>query len=188
MEYLPQKKFARYGPLDRYEEPPKAGMCLSAFALVQREGLEGMLFGLPRPNKRWMSDWMSSWRSYSEEEMSAIYQEWRLPSSYLLEGEHPLKAIRRIMTGQLGIRNFKITDSPSVFSYVSPSSWYEGNNHWDFAVVYPVTIRSAGKNGLIENQVSRGLWRELRFIKSKKELRTKDFGWNADLIKDLKLI
>ncbi len=117
---MPSKKFARYGPLDRYEASPKAGMCLSTFALVRRARQKGVLFGIPKPNKRWLSDWMVSWHNYSSEELSKIYDEWRLPSSYLLEGEHPIDSIRRIMGRQLGIREIRSIGFPDgVFLYFS---------------------------------------------------------------------
>jgi hypothetical protein len=186
--HLPSKRFARYGPLERYEASPKAGMCLSAFALVRRVRQKGVLFGLPKPDKRWLSDWMVSWHNYSSEELSKIYDEWRLPSSYLLEGDHPLDSIRRIMGEQLGIKKYEVSGSPMVFSYTSPSSWYPGNNHWDLAFVYSVSINSRKDDDIADNQVSRSLWRELRFFESKKQLRSKDFGWNDDLIQDLGLI
>jgi len=182
---LPSKKFARYGPLDRYGASPKAGMCLSTFALVRRTRQEGVLFGLPKHNKRWLSDWMVSWRYYSSDELAKSYEEWRLPSSYLLEGENPLDSIRRIMAGQLGIKKYEVSGSPMVFSYTSPSSWYPGSDHWDLAFAYSVSIKSEKDLG---SQVSRSLWRELRFFESKKELRSKDFGWNVDLMRDLRLI
>jgi len=183
------KKFARYGPADRYENPPKAGMCLSAFALVRRARQDGTLFGLPKPNKEWASDWLPSWSNYSAEELSKIYEEWRLPSTYLLEGEAPIDAVRRIMEGQLGIKKYKVMDSPRVFSYTSPSSWYRGNRHWDLAFAYPLEIASSTKDDIVsDNEISSGLWRELRFFRSKAELKSKEFGWNADLIRDLRLI
>src|SRR5271169_6517628 len=114
-------------------------MCLSVFALVRGVRQKGVLFGLPKPNKRWLSDWMSSWRNYSAEELKKIYEEWRLPSSYLLEGENPVDAIKRIMGGQLGIKKCQVSGSPMAFSYTSPSSWYRGYDHWDLAFVYSVS-------------------------------------------------
>ena len=155
---LSRKKFARYGPPDRYEASPKAGMCLSVFALIRSARHKGVLFGLPKPNKQWLSDWMPSWHYYSTEELSKIYDEWRLPSSYLLEGEHPVSAIKRIVEGQLGIRRYEMSGSPMVFSYTSPSSWYRGNKHWDLALVYSLSINDRKSNdSTIDSRITRSL-------------------------------
>src|SRR5439155_11949617 len=99
------------------------------------------------------------------------------PSTYLLEGEHPDKAMRRVMRDQLGLRTFTVS-TPRVFSYTWPSDWYPGNDHWDLAFVYPVKISEPIKN--------LPWWKELRFV-DREQLGRTNFGWNDDLMKDLKI-
>jgi|HubBroStandDraft_6_1064221.scaffolds.fasta_scaffold1176146_1 hypothetical protein len=177
-------KFARYGPSDHYEESPAAGMCISVFALVRRAGKKGVLIGQPKQDSRWASEWLGSWKNYSEKEIVEAYNQWRLPSSYLREGEHPEESIRRIMTDQLEMSDYSISEKgPKIFSYNSPSDWYPGNNHWDFAIVYDVKVK--GKDQTKETPKA---WQEVLFAKKRKDFRHKDFGWNQDFMQDLGLI
>jgi ADP-ribose pyrophosphatase YjhB (NUDIX family) len=101
--------------------------------------------------------------------------QWRLPSAYLQEGEHPEDTVRRVLRDQLGLRKFVISP-PRVFSYTWPSDWYPGNNHWDLAFVYPVKVSESIKE--------LPWWKELTFV-GKGQLEDADFGWNDDLMKDL---
>ena len=96
-----KNKFARYGPADRYEAVPGTGMCISVFGLVRRQGKKGVLLGLPRQDARWISEWVSGWKNYDEKELTESYSQWRLPSTYLMEGENPEDALRRVMADQL---------------------------------------------------------------------------------------
>lgn len=41
------------------------------------------------------------------------------------------------MREQLGVTDYTAT-GPRVFSYVAPSDWHPGYNHWDLAFVYDV--------------------------------------------------
>ncbi len=175
-------RFARYGPTDHYEDAPAAGMCLSVFAVVRRPGKKkGVLLGLPKRDDKWASEWISGWKSYSEKELAETLAQWRLPSSYLKEGEHPEEALRRIMEDQLGIGDYSISKKkgPRIFSYTSPSDWYPGNNHWDLAFVYEVRTK-----GLKDGNLPKW-WQELEFVKKKKDFLTKDYGWNDDFMRDL---
>ena len=177
-------KFARYGPSDHYEEVPAAGMCVSVFALVRRAGKKGVLLGQPRQDVRWASEWLGAWKTYSEKELAEAYQQWRLPSSYLREGEHPEDAIKRIMTDQVAMSDYSISKKgPYVFSYSTPSDWYPGNNHWDLAFVYDVRVKAKDKDKEIPKW-----WQELQFVKKKKDFRDKDYGWNEDFMRDLGLV
>ncbi|MDA4131197.1 MAG: hypothetical protein OK457_10540 [Thaumarchaeota archaeon] len=179
-------KFARYGPQERYEAPPGAGMCISVFGLVHRQGKKGVLLGLPRQDPRWISEWVSGWKNYDENELAEVYRQWRLPSTYLLEGEHPEDAIRRIMKDQLEMKDFSLSrKGPRVFSYNTPSQWYPGNNHWDLALVYDVKVKS--KSQTSPKNIPKW-WSELYFVKKKKEFRDKDYGWNDDIMRDLGLV
>ena len=177
-------RFARYGPSDRYEEVPAAGMCISVFAVVRRAGKKGVLLGQPKQDSRWASEWLSAWKTYSEKELAEAYHQWRLPSGYLREGEHPEDAIKRIMVDQVGMTDYSISKKgPRMFSYSNPSDWYPGNNHWDLAFVYDVKVKGKGQNKEIPKW-----WQELLFVKKKKDFRDKDYGWNEDFMRDLGLV
>jgi hypothetical protein len=177
-------KFARYGPSDHYEEVPPAGMCISVFALVRRAGKKGVLLGQPKQDSRWASEWLGAWKMYSEKELAEAYHQWRLPSSYLREGEHPEDAIKRIMTDQVEMGDYSISKKgPRVFSYSTPSDWYPGINHWDLAFVYDVKVKTKGKDKEIPKW-----WQALLFVKKKKDFRDKDYGWNEDFMHDLGLV
>jgi len=173
-------RFARYGPTDHYEDAPAAGMCISVFAVVKRSGKKGILLGTPKPDEKWATEWISSWRSYTERELVEASSQWRLPSSYLREGEHPEEAVRRIMEGELGIGDYSLSKKgPKIFSYNSPSDWYPGNTHWDLAIVYDVRVRGKGLKDVPR------WWQELEFVKKKKDFLSKDYGWNDDFMRDL---
>ncbi|MDA4122887.1 MAG: hypothetical protein OK456_06895 [Thaumarchaeota archaeon] len=167
------KKYARYGPPDRYPSPPAAGMCLSVFALVKRN--KKLLVGVPVQHNRWQSEWVPQFQSYSKEELAEVYSKTRLPSAYLLEGEHPKDSLSRVMRDQLGMERYSAS-SPRVVSYTSPSDWYPGNSHWDLAFLYEVKTSEAPKK--------LPWWQDLSFL-GKAELRRRDFGWNQDMMKDL---
>jgi|SRR5579872_6224058 len=173
-------RFARYGPTDHYEDAPAAGMCMSVFAVVKRSGKKGVLLGQPKPDEKWSTEWLSAWKAYTEKELTDAYSQWRLPSSYLREGEHPEEAIRRIMEDQLGIGDYSLSKKgPKIFSYTSPSDWYPGNSHWDLAVVYDVRVRGKGLKDTPK------WWQELEFVKKKKDFLTRNYGWNDDFMRDL---
>jgi len=170
------RRHARYGPTDHYLSPPSAGMCLSVFALVER-GSE-VLVGVPKRHERWTSEWLLAWHFYTEKELKEALLEKRLPSTYLWEGEDPKAALRRIMNDQLQVRKFR-AGGPRVLSYYSPSDWYPGNNHWDIPIVYPVK--------LLQPVGRPPWWRELGFVE-KSRFRAKQFGWNADFVRDLGVV
>ena len=168
-------RHALYGPQNRYPPPPEGGMCISVFAVVVRGGK--ILLGIPAKHKHWTSEWVPGWLMYSKDELAEAFQQWRLPSSYLVAGEHPDGALRRVMLDQLQIGNFTLT-APKILSYYSASDWYPGKHHWDLVFVYSVrTDQRLGKPPW---------WRELAFV-DRSRLAGKEFGWNADLMKDLKL-
>jgi ADP-ribose pyrophosphatase YjhB (NUDIX family) len=150
-------------------------MCISAFALVRRGGK--FLLGIPRQNQRWISEWISAWAVYSKEELEEAFTQWRLPSCYIREGEHPEDAVRRVIRDQLGLKKFTVS-GPRVFSYAWPSDWYPGNDHWDLVLVYRVKTSERIKR--------LPWWKELSFV-GKDDLRHANFGWNDDLMKDLKI-
>lgn len=167
-------RFARYGPPDRYDAPPPAGLCLSVFAIVRDRGRA--LVGLPAEHPRWIAEWMPSFAHHDPADGSP-YDAMRIPSSYLHEGEHPEDAARRTLRDQLGIRRAKL-GAPRIVNATSASGWYPGHEHWDLAFVYEVRgVKPAGKLPW---------WRELGFRKPG-ELRARDFGWNADVAEEFEV-
>jgi hypothetical protein len=163
-------KLARFGPLDRYNPPPAAGMCISVFALLRDDG--GLLVGVSETGGKWDSEWLPSNRKDTDEpDQEPVL--WRLPSAYLIEGEHPEDALKRVVQGQLGVRAFQHSN-PRVLSYSEPSSWYPGNRHWDLAFAYEVTASQEPRK--------RPHWKELLFL-DVKELRERNFGWNDDFVR-----
>ena len=169
-------KLAWYGPTDRYRPAPGGGMCMSVFAIAEQN--HKVLVGIPKRNKRWESEWVPAWASYSKEDYGDGFRQWRLPSGYLREGEHPDACVRRIVRDQVGVEKFDVSPA-RIFSYATPSDWYPGNDHWDIVFVYGVKLHQP---------VSvRPWWKELRFL-SRTELGNARFGWNDDLMKDLKLV
>lgn len=171
------RKYAHYGPLDRYSPPPAAGLCISVFALIKRGSR--VLVGIPERNRRWASEWIPAWLSYSKRELDEAYAQKRLPSAYLREGEHPRECLRRVMIDQLRIDRFTTT-SERVFSYWALSTdWYPGERHWDIVFVYFVGITRLPRKP--------PWWRVLGFA-DKKEMGVEDFGWESDLMKDLGIL
>lgn len=151
-------------------------MCISVFAVIERGGK--VLMGVPRGEKRWTQEWITGWASYTKEDRSEALREWRLPSCYLREGEHPDDAVLRVMRDQLGLTTFDLS-SARVMSYATPSDWYPGNEHWDLVFVY---------NAKVRGEVARpSWWSQLRFL-GRSELRGLDLGWNDDLMRDLQLV
>jgi len=169
-------RHARYGPRDRYLDPPPAGMCLSVFALVTRRGK--VLVGKPRPHRAWKANWLFSWSTYTQRELDEAYQALRLPSSYLLEGEDPKDGLSRVMKDQLGVSEYRTTGL-RVFSYVAPSDWYPGHDHWDLAFVYDVAF---------DGPLPAPPWWERLQFESRVSLTASDFGWNSDLAEDLGIV
>jgi len=179
---LPRRKkearYARYSPPDRYPPPPRAGMCLSSFAVMKKR--DRVLVGIPKRHRYWAVKWVPQWSIYPKEEMDDVFdKQSRLPSTYLLEGEHPEEALRRLLLEQLGIEKFGRT-SLQVLSFSSPSDWYPGESHWDLVFVYTIVEWEPPKKNL-------PWWKEISLL-SKKDLRKREFGWNEDMMKELRLV
>jgi hypothetical protein len=107
-------KYARYGPPDRYDKPPKGGMCISTVAVIRRNCK--VLLGHTTAHPRWRKEWLTTFQYYSSKELEEAYAELRLPSAYLREGEHPDETLDRIMKDQLGVKKYR-TSLPLVFSF-----------------------------------------------------------------------
>lgn len=172
MSGLP-RRFARYGPEDRYFSPPAAGLCISAFAILRRGSK--ILVGKPALDERWSAEWFPNFVAYGKAELAEFSENLQVPCTYLFEGEHPDDALKRVMRDQLGARDFEAA-KPVVFSYTAPSDRYPGNRHWDLGFVYKV------RSDLPRTPSAH--WRELRW-RDARELRSDDFGWNGDLLVDL---
>ncbi len=163
---------AWYGPTDRYDPAPGGGMCISVFALVRRG--DSYLVGIPAPKERWFSEWVPAWNSYAQGDLDDAFKQWRLPSGYLREGEHPDDCVSRVMREQIGVKRFKVAPA-RVFSYATPSDWYPGKTHWDLVFAYDVVC-----GGRLRKLP---WWKELRFVK-RSALQKSNFGWNEDFMVD----
>ncbi len=167
---------AWYGPIDRYNPAPGGGMCISVFAVVKKG--EAYLIGRPRRVERWFSEWLPAWNAYAKKDLEDVFKQWRLPSGYLREGEHPDECLRRVIRDQIGVKEFKVS-APRVFSYTAPSDWYPGHRHWDIVFAYDVTLD--------EEPSDLPWWRELRFVE-RSDLQRLNFGWNDDFMADLGIV
>jgi hypothetical protein len=169
------RRYARYGPPDRYPSPPSAGLCVSVFAILQDR--RRIVIGVCRKHPRWIREWYPQFQSYTEEELSSEWRIARIPSVYLREGEHPDHALRRILRDQLRVKRFS-AKGPEVRSYTGWSDWYPGHRHWDLCFVYRVKAKLPRNPGPWWSWVD---WRDT------KALRPKDFGWNLDFARDLRI-
>lgn len=150
-------------------------MCLSVFARVRAGGRA--LVGRPAPHARW-DEFMPSWKYHDAKGLKAILDGVVFPAVYMREGEDPRRALDRIMRNMLGVRRYRASERPLVYSATTPSGWYPGHRHWDLAFVYDV--RAA-------KPVTRApWWRELEW-RAPGELRAKEFNWNEDLARWLKV-
>jgi ADP-ribose pyrophosphatase YjhB (NUDIX family) len=170
-------KYARYGPPDRYEAPPKAGMCITAVAVIRRN--RKVLLGHATAHPRWRKEWLTTFQSYSPRELEEAYAELRLPGAYLQEGEHPDQTLARVMRDQLGIKKYQ-TSSPLILSWYSLSDdWYPGQRHWDLLFAYKVKAQPPSKMP--------PWWRDLGWA-DPATLHARDFGWNRELMQQLGLV
>ncbi len=169
-------KFARYGPSPRYGLP-EAGFCLSSFAIF-RQGSE-VLLGKPRDHPRWEAEWAPNFAAYDPKDREAEFRSWRLPASYLYEGEHPDQAFERVMEDQLGVEDYRAGPA-SIRAFYDPSDWFPGELHYDLCFVYEVEA---------EPPLKVPPWfRALEYVECS-SLRRGDFGSAmGDLAVDLGLI
>ncbi len=125
-------KFVRYGPAPRYGMP-EAGFCASSFVLVRRGGK--LLAGIPKAHPRWTKEWAPNWLVYAPEAVEDEMRSWRLPASYLYEGENPDDTARRVARDQLRLGSVKL-GSPTCYAFYDDSSWYAKHKHYDLCLVY----------------------------------------------------
>ncbi len=125
-------KFVRYGPSPRYGMP-EAGFCASSFVIVRRGAK--ILAGIPKAHARWTKEWAPNWLVYAKEAVENEMESWRLPASYLYEGENPDVAATRVARDQLRLPSAKL-EHPACFAFYDNSSWYAGHKHYDLCFVY----------------------------------------------------
>jgi ADP-ribose pyrophosphatase YjhB (NUDIX family) len=134
-------------------EIPPAGFCLSAFLLINEEGLRNrVLMGKLNPEADW-----THIGALDRSRVLAHSSGWMLPSSHLIYKEAPQEAARRILLEQLGLERFEL-EGPTVISYVDkPKRYPELDDHWDLEFVFRGELATEG--------VPRAAaWRELRFV------------------------
>jgi len=167
--------FVRYGPTPRYGIPD-AGFCASSFVLV-RQG-PTVLAGIPKEHPRWTKEWAPNFLVYGRADLADEFRSWRLPASYLYEGEHPADAAHRVLEDQLRIR-VRPLGAVSVYSFYDPSSWYPGRMHYDLCFVYQIR---GGRPTRVPPW-----WRRLEFWRLR-DLRKEELGSAmSDLVRVLRL-
>ncbi len=123
---------------------------------------------------------MPSWEHSSKEDLAATMGGALLPSTYLLEGEDPADTLDRIVRKLVGVKRYDLAkDRPLVYSATQESGWYPGHAHWDVAFVYDVKI-----DALPERIPP--WWRALEW-RGPDELRSREFAWNDDLVRALRI-
>lgn len=167
-------KFVRYGPAPRYFLPD-AGFCASSF-VIARQGRK-FLAGIPEEHPKWGEEWAPNFLVYSKTDLADEYRSWRLPASYLFEGEHPDDTARRVLRDQLQLGSRALHD-PQVYAFHDPSSWFPGKKHYDLCFVYEVRGLSP--------KARPPWWKRLEFV-DRKTLHTEELGSAmSDLMKVLR--
>lgn len=168
-------RFVRYGPAPRYGMP-EAGFCASSFVIVRRGSK--VLAGVPKKHPRWTKEWAPNWLVYPKERAEEELRAWRLPASYLYEGESPDAAAGRVLRDQLRLPPSDLA-RPACYAFYDRSSWYPGRRHYDLCFVYEV-------RGSPSNPVP-PWWSRLEFL-DLGELRKAEMGSAmGDLVRALRL-
>lgn len=126
--------FAYFGPSEQHSVP-EGGFCISVFAILRREGK--VLLVKPRENVIWQQ-WAPNWKGYEPERLSAEMVRWRLPATYVREGEAPKDGLRRVMEDQLGVKRYSSAE-PRLLNFYEPSRRFPGRMHWDYCFVFDVS-------------------------------------------------
>lgn len=160
------RRFCRFSRhLDRHDLGVEAdvddGFCLSAFVLLSRPGQpESVLAGHLDPEGPW--DHVGG---LNADRVRAFTEGWLLPASQLLLGESPRAAARRILDEMLGGIDPTLSE-PVVVSEVYAPRRHPGHaHHWDLEFLF---------RGEWPSEPPRvpGLWRELRFVDTRRTPRT----------------
>jgi ADP-ribose pyrophosphatase YjhB (NUDIX family) len=133
-------RFAFLGPSSK-NNIPEGGFCISIFALIRKK--EGILFVRPQQNLRW-EEWAPNWSIYDSMSIATEMEKWRLPSSYVKEGESPEEGLRRVMEDQLGASRYS-SEGPVLLNFYEPSRRYPGKMHWDYCFVFEVSMTEEAK-------------------------------------------
>lgn len=115
---------------------PVGGFCCSVFPVLRRGG--DVLVGRMAPSHRWEEEWQPNMRHYEGDRYDALFQGWRLPGTYLREGEHPDEAARRVWADQLGLADPLDLDPPRVLSSAAESRRAPDARHWDLVFFHDV--------------------------------------------------
>ena len=127
------RNFAFFGPTENYFIPA-GGFCISVFAVVRRNGK--VLLVKPKQDTRWQ-EWAPNWRVYEPASLTADMAKWRIPSTYVREGEAPEGGLRRVMEDQLGVAHYSASQ-PKLLNFYEPSRRFPGKMHWDYCFVFEV--------------------------------------------------
>jgi len=135
-------RFGFFGPTEKHDKTP-GGFCISAFALVERGGR--LLLLRPRAHRKWEQEWAPNYRIYDSSQLEQEMARWRLPSTYVKQGESPREALDRVAMDQLGIRKYTVGQS-SLENFYDKSRRYPGKMHWDYCFVFPVSTEEQIKS------------------------------------------
>src|SRR5208283_2508883 len=134
------RRFGFFGPGDKHDVPP-GGFCISVFALVRRGSTIPML--RPRPHPRWGEEWAPNWRIYEPAMLERETAGWRLPSTYVKEGEAPREALDRVVVDQVGIKKY-VVRGDTLENFYDESRRYPGKMHRDYCFVFKVSTEEEG--------------------------------------------
>jgi ADP-ribose pyrophosphatase YjhB (NUDIX family) len=127
-------KFAFFGPSEKHFVP-EGGFCISVFAIVRKE--RSVLLIKPRENARW-EEWAPNWRVYDPASMMAEMRKWRLPGTYVIQGEAPEAGLHRVLEDQLGVKRYS-SGPPVLLNFYGLSRRYPGKMHWDYCFLFEVS-------------------------------------------------
>lgn len=153
MEDVPPARhgFALFGP---EAGVPEGGFCASVF-LVLRRG-DRLLAGRMAPSDRWVEEWQPNLALYEGPRREALFEGWRLPATYLREGEDPEVAAARVWTDQLGLDGTPDLPPPEVVSEAAASRSTPEARHWDLVFAYEF-------EGPLPSEDVPGHWAELAY-------------------------
>ena len=114
---------------------PQGGCCISVFAILKRGAK--VLLVKPRENVIWQQ-WAPNWKGYEPQRLSSEMVRWRLPATYVREGEAPKDGLRRVVEDQLGVKKYSIGE-PRLLNFYGPSRRYPDKLHWDYCFVFDVS-------------------------------------------------
>lgn len=134
---------------------PAGGFCSSVFPLLRRGG--EVLAGRMEPSERWEEEWQPNMRHYQGGRYEALFEGWRLPGTYLREGEHPAAAARRVWTDQLDLGDPPNPGPPRIRSEAAESRRAPAARHWDLVFLYDL-------DGPPAPEAPPDHWAELRYL------------------------